>query len=205
MRALFFGDSLVAGKGDPEGLGWVGRLPVEAPDGGRVEILNFGVPGETSSQVLARWRAETEPALATAGETVVIFSFGANDATEESGSLLVEPGRSRENLAAALDGAQELELPAMVVGPAPIENDAQYERILALSDAFEAICSESGVPFVPVARGLIAQGDWVREARAGDGAHPRVAGYRAMTRLVQPHWERWITSSDRRPPHPPVS
>jgi acyl-CoA thioesterase-1 len=204
LRAFFFGDSLVAGSGDPEGLGWVGRLPTVTPAGEAIAIVNFGVPGETSSEVLARWRTQTEAEDPAPGEARVVFSFGANDTMEEDGSLWVDPGRSRKNLVAALDGAWELRLPVLVVGPAPIEDDAQHKRIIALSDAYAEICAGAKVPFVAVARQLIRQGDWVREAREGDGAHPRAAGYRALCDLVVPHWERWVSSPHRVPPLDPA-
>lgn len=194
MKVLFFGDSLVAGKGDPEGLGWVERVAAATRRSGtEITVRNFGVPGETSSEICARWRRQAAPELDGGEPCRVVFSFGANDTTEEFGELRVEPDRSRANLSEALSAAAELALPALVVGPAPVHDDAQHRRILDLSDDFAAICGEARVPFIPVAAGLIAQGAWVRQARAGDGAHPAGEGYEAMARLILPAWGQWIT------------
>ncbi len=205
MRALFFGDSLVAGKGDPEGLGWVGRLDGDRPSGGpAVTAVNFGVPGETSTQILSRWQGQADREIEAGTETVVVFSFGANDTTEEfGGGLRIEAADSVRNLVDALTGAAARDLPAFVVGPAPVNDDAQHRRIERRSDEFAVVCERAGVPFVAVARDLIDQGDWVREARAGDGAHPAAMGYTQMARLIRPHWESWIAAPDHEPPHVP--
>lgn len=195
MKVLFFGDSITAGKGDPEGLGWVERI-AEATrrSGTEITVRNFGVPGETSTEICARWQWQAAPEIAEGGPCRVVFSFGANDTTEEFGRLRVEPAVSRRNLSDALEAAAGLGLPALVVGPAPVNDDAQHRRIEALSDEFSAICADAGVPYIPVARDLVAQGDWVRQAREGDGAHPATRGYEAMASVILTPWLDWIAA-----------
>lgn len=202
MKVLFFGDSLVAGKGDPEGLGWVERV-AEATRrvGTEIAVRNFGVPGETSTEICARWQRQTAPEITRSGPCRVVFSFGANDTTEEFGRLRVEPADSRRNLSEALSTAAGLGLPVLVVGPAPVNDGAQHQRILTLSDEFATICGKAKVPFVAVAAGLIAQGDWVRQARDGDGAHPASRGYEVMAGLVLDPWLQWIATPALSPTH----
>ena len=51
MRILAFGDSFVAGVGDPDHLGWIGR----ALRGRReITLYNLGVRRETSADIAAR-------------------------------------------------------------------------------------------------------------------------------------------------------
>jgi acyl-CoA thioesterase-1 len=58
-RALFLGDSLVAGIGDSAGGGWVARVVGACHEQGMpVTAYNLGIRRETSLQVAARWRAE---------------------------------------------------------------------------------------------------------------------------------------------------
>ena len=55
----FVGDGFVAGYGDPKALGWVsrvvGRSPVADAD---LTAYNLGVRGQSSADVMARWRTE---------------------------------------------------------------------------------------------------------------------------------------------------
>ena len=55
LRVVFVGDSFVAGVGDPEGRGWVGRVVAAAHAAGLpLTAYNLGVRRETSADVLAR-------------------------------------------------------------------------------------------------------------------------------------------------------
>jgi lysophospholipase L1-like esterase len=128
-RVLFFGDSLVAGVGDPSGLGWVGRV-VAASFAASTPFTayNLGVRGETSVQVASRWRAETRARLSPGADTRIVMSFGANDTTIEDGVQRVEAERSFGALSDILDRAQAIELPVLVVGPAPLDDTAPREQ-----------------------------------------------------------------------------
>ena len=62
IALVFIGDAYVAGYGDPKGSGWVSRVVGRTahPD---VDITAYqlGVRGDTSADVLSRWRAEAPP------------------------------------------------------------------------------------------------------------------------------------------------
>jgi acyl-CoA thioesterase I len=151
QRVLFFGDSRVAGVGDPEGKGWVGRVVAESFRLGHpLMAYNLGVRGETSEQVAARWHAEALPRLTPAADGRIVLSFGANDTTVEEGRLRVEAERSCAALSAILKGAAVAGVRALMVGPAPVDDPAQNERICTLSAAFGDACREAGVSFVSV-------------------------------------------------------
>jgi hypothetical protein len=47
-----------------------------------------------------------------------------------------------------------------------------------------ALCTAHEAQFVDVTRALAEDPDWVREATAGDGAHPGAGGYRRLAELV---------------------
>lgn len=194
-RLLFFGDSLVAGVGDPAGRGWVGRVVAASFSRGLpVTAYNLGIRGETSEQVAARWRAEAQPRLLPEADTRLVVSLGTNDTTIEHGRLRVEPERSAAALSEILDGAAALGLPALAVGPAPIDDARQNARIQALSASFSSICSAAAVRFVGVAEALLADPVWMRQVAEGDGAHPSAEGYDALAGLVLAGgWIDWLT------------
>jgi acyl-CoA thioesterase-1 len=204
-RVLFFGDSFVAGVGDPTGRGWVGRVVAASFHAGLPLVAyNLGIRRETSRDVAARWLREARPRMQAPAGYGVVFGFGVNDTTEEDGRLRVEPGEGIEALAAMLEGAARLALPALVVGPPPAGEPAQDVRVRALSARFAAVAAARAVPFVDVHGALCANAAWSAEAAAGDGSHPAAEGYAALARLVLAGgWLEWL--ADVRPfPQPDI-
>lgn len=194
-RILFFGDSFVAGVGDPSGLGWVGRVVAAAhADGRPLTAYNLGVRGDTSTDVAARWRAEARARMHHAeADYGVVLSVGTNDTTERDGELRVAPGLAVDNLWRIIDGARMRGLDVFVVGPPPVGEPEQDARVDELSRRFGAVARERGVPYVDTAAALRASGTWVDEAAAGDGAHPGAGGYAALAELVLAGgWLRWL-------------
>lgn len=185
LRLLCFGDSFVAGVGDPRGQGWVGRAVEAAHTAGRPLIAyNLGVRRETSVEVAVRWRFEAMPRLFAGADCRAIFAVGANDTTVEGGTVRVTSERSCMALDKMLGQAAEIGLPAAVAGPPPAGDAEQQARVVALSEAFAELCAAREVPFWPVAETLLASGTWLDEAAAGDGAHPAAGGYDLLAQTL---------------------
>jgi lysophospholipase L1-like esterase len=185
LRLLCFGDSFVAGVGDPRGQGWVGRVVEAAHAAGRpLMAYDLGVRRETSVEVAVRWRFEAMVRLFAGADCRVVFAVGTNDTTVESGAVRVAPERSCMALEKMLEQVAELGLPAAVAGPPPAGDAEQQTRVVALSDAFAQVCAMRDVPFWPVAETLLASPTWLDEAGAGDGAHPAAGGYELLARTL---------------------
>jgi acyl-CoA thioesterase-1 len=198
VRVCFLGDSYVAGAGDPEHLGWVGRVSARADRGGQpLTAYNLGVRRETSRDVTARWRAECVPRLPAGCSGRIVVAFGVNDTTQERGVARVAPADSGAHLAGLLEGVAARGWPALVVGPPPVADAAQNERISVLDARFLGVCQGAQVGYVSVFRPLLGSGDWMREVSAGDGAHPGSAGYAELAELVWPPWWAWLQGSRR--------
>ncbi len=184
-RVLFFGDSLVAGIGDPTGGGWVALLVRACFDNALpVTAYNLGVRRETSIQIAARWRAEAAPRVPAGSDSRIVLSFGANDTTIEHGHVRVPADSSRRALATVLDEASPLGFGSFVIGPAPVDDVEQNRRIVALTESFAEVCSERDVPFIGVAETLLASSVWMSQVSAGDGAHPGAEGYQTIAQLL---------------------
>jgi lysophospholipase L1-like esterase len=198
-RLLFFGDSLVAGVGDPTGAGWVGRVVAASFESGLgLTPYNLGIRGETSEQVSSRWRAEALPRLLSGADCRIVLSFGANDTGIEHDRVRVDADHSSSALATILGEATTIGLPTLVVGPAPVDDPEQNRRIHDLSVSFAEVCAEHGVPFVSVVEGLLASPVWMEQVAAGDGAHPGAEGYDALAHLVLAGgWLDWLRASAR--------
>lgn len=200
LPVCVIGDSFVAGFGDRTGRGWTEPLREAAErEGLRLELAVAGVPGDTSEMILDRWAVtETLPGVA------VIAEFGVNDVlipdpAVDSGDSY-PPGHSprervseRGTLAALrtmIDRTPAGRL--LVVGPPPIAWREINARTRARAHAIAAVCTEVGVPFVPTFDALDAEGTWMQEVMAGDGAHPGPAGYEEFARVVSPSIIGWL-------------
>lgn len=189
IRVGFIGDSFVNGTGDPTCLGWTGRVCAQAMDP-QVELTyyNLGVRGETSQQIEQRWWAEVEPRLSV-GQARLVFSFGVNDTSEQAGRLRLDLADSLGCLERILRTAQS-QYPVLMVGPPPIADDAQNIRISDLSEGFDAVCSDLGVPYLEIFSTLSESPIWRAEVAAQDGAHPSAAGYGLLADIVS-NWSAW--------------
>ena len=196
LRVCFVGDSFVAGVGDPEHLGWAGRLCAGSERAGLpVTRYVLGVRRQTTAEVAQRWAAECRIRLADGEwEPRVVLSTGVNDTTEEHGTPRLAPEQSVAALTRVLTGAADAGWSVLVVGPPAVTDDVQNQRIIDLDDRFARACAEHGVPYVPVVAALAADPTWRAEVAAGDGAHPGAAGYALLADLVRPSWNRWISA-----------
>jgi len=196
LRVCFVGDSFVAGVGDPEHLGWTGRLCAASERSGLpVTRYVLGVRRQTTAEVAERCAAECRPRLSGGGwEPRLVLSTGVDDTTEEAGARRLAPEESVAALASMLTGAADAGWPVLVVGPPAVADDAQNQRIADLDARFARTCADHGVPHVPLVAALAADPTWRAEVAAGDGAHPGAAGYALLAGLVQPAWERWVAA-----------
>jgi lysophospholipase L1-like esterase len=189
MRICFVGDSIVNGTGDPEYLGWVGRvLRDERTRRAELTGYNLGIRRDTSAQVRARWNEEVTRRLPAEFEGRVVFSFGMNDCVQE-----VAPATSLANSKAIL-GEARARWPIFMVGSTPIVSAEACKRAVHLEGAFSELCAGLAIPHLSVFDALMATPLWLDEARAGDGAHPGAGGYSRLAEIVlaSPVWRRWM-------------
>ena len=194
-RVLFFGDSYVAGVGDPSGLGWVGRVVAASDAAGRpITAYNLGVRGDTSADGAARFAAETHARTRAATASYgVVLGFGANDMTVADNRLRVAPGLAVRTLNRLIDHAQAGGHGVFVVGPPPVGDEEQDERIRELSSQFAHVATHRGVAFAETAKALWRHDGWRSEAAANDGSHPGTGGYSALAEIVlAAGWSDWL-------------
>ena len=189
-RICFFGDSFIQGTADPQCRGWVARVCEAARRRGiDVTAYNLGIRRDTSRDVRDRWEAECAARLRVPCTSHVLFSFGANDMTIEDGALRVGFDQSVENLRAVVSVAQARHA-VLVVGPIPVGEAAQDERIVQLCRRYADCAAQLQVPYLALARTLGTDPRWLRDVAASDGCHPGAAGYELVAARVQA-WPAW--------------
>ncbi len=201
VRVCFVGDSLVAGLGDPQCLGWAGRLAGRATAAGiPLTYYNLGVRRQTSSDIAARWEAECGQRLSGEVDARVVFSFGVNDTLWENGAIRVPADESAANLRRMLRRCAELDWTVLMIAPPPCIDDEQNTRTVELDDRFTEMCSGEQVQYLRVHQPLRHNDIWMRELRVGDGYHPGAPGYEQLAAMIGPHWLQWLTEPRTRLP-----
>lgn len=201
VRIGAIGDSFVAGVGDPEHLGWIGRLAAGSHrDGLPLTLYNLGVRRDTTRDVLSRWRRELPPRLRVPGgepvEARVVVGVGVNDTSAMPGtrgpSSRVGQAASAAHLDMLLGELSDLGWPVLVAGPPPVADPEQNIRTRVLDERFADVCAGVGVPYASVLDVLSQDPVWISEVAAGDGAHPAAGGYARLAELVAPAWRDWL-------------
>ncbi len=193
VAVVFIGASLVVGVGDPKGQGWVSRVVgrTHHPDL-ELTAYNLGVRGDTTADVLARWKAECAPRWQGRAEKRLVVSVGANDAA--SGVTLA---RHRLNLANILDDAASAGIGTFVVSPPPTDDEDVNAKLDVLVEAQADVCGRRGVPFVDCFRPLLGHDQWQGDLAASHiPHHPGQAGYGLIAWLVLHNgWYDWLQIS----------
>ena len=190
IRICFVGDSYVQGTGDPDCLGWAGRLCVNARRAGyNVTGYNLGVRRETSRDIAHRWLSECERRLPATAENYVVFSFGANDVVIENGAPRVPENETLANLRAMLDVATA-RYRTLVIGPPAVPDDGTNARLGQLSERMGEVSAQMELPYLALFPLVVNDAQWMDEVRANDGAHPRAAGYARIAAFIET-WQGW--------------
>lgn len=187
---VFIGDSFVAGYGDPKGHGWVSRVVgrTQHPDLD-LTTYNLGVRGDSSADVLARWRDEGMPRWKDRRERRLVVGVGLADVMQG-----LTTARSRLNLANILDDATARGISPFVVGPAPTLDPVTNSRLEVIVEAQSDVCSRRSIPFVDCFYPLVEHDQWLSELTASrDQVHPGQAGYGLLAWLVlHGDWAHWL-------------
>ena len=210
LRICFVGDSITAGTGDDDCLGWPGRLcAAERRRGHDVTLYNLGIRGDTSAMIEPRWRAECAARLPEIHPAALVFAFGINDTAQEpDGALRVTPDKSVAVAREILSQAKAWK-PTLMIGPTPLLRESvalsvqptgpremRDDRIAATSQAYGALCAALGVPYLDLFAALPADRRFRAAMAQGDGVHPTAQGYIAMAELIG-RWTAWRAWFDR--------
>lgn len=208
LRICFVGDSVTQGTGDPDCLGWPGRVCAAAWAAGHdATLYNLGVRADTSTLIAARWRAECAARLPDVQPGALVFAFGLNDAADQEGlGIRVPVENSLATARAILEEARAWK-PTLWIGPTPVDEAQQpfvagagvvyhfaNARTAALNDAYAGLAADLGVPYLDLFAPLSSEPRWPACFAAGDGVHPRAGGYALMAERIAawPAWQSWF-------------
>jgi lysophospholipase L1-like esterase len=151
--------------------------------------MPLAVPGETTSELSARWESECAPRFGPEEEcdNRLVVAIGRNDIVREVGL-----SRSRLNLANILDRADYARIKAFVVGPPPGWSQ-DGDRIAELSAALADVAQRRNVPYVDTYTPLATHEQWLADLAQSGTLDPGQAGYGLIAWLVlHTGWHGWL-------------
>ena len=201
MRILVFGDSIGYGSWDSQG-GWVERIKRKAHTAtltssgqSKIQVLNLGIGGNTSSSILNRLESETESRKSASWEFCFIFAFGTNDERTINGSVETPLDKFIQNIKEVVEISRKYSDKILFVGPPPLQdsmldfNVHQYsdERINRYDQALKQTSAELGISYLstrPLFEKIGKEGLY-----CFDRLHPNDNGHAVIEKLVTPKIE----------------
>ncbi len=169
-EVVAFGDSLVYGVGSEESEGFVGLLSQKL----RKDIVNLGVPGDTTKDGLDRLDEvlELEP-------SVVFVLLGGNDRLKQ-----ISQEETLLNLKEIISSIQETSAMVVLLG---VKGNIFSDRF---DNELKAVARETGAVFVPdVLDGVIGNSDFMF-----DSIHPNREGYEIIAEKVFQNVTKYLTN-----------
>jgi len=182
-RVVFMGDSITAG--------W--KLAESFPG---KPYVNRGISGETSPQMLVRFRQD----VIDLHPKVVVILAGTNDIAGNTGPMT--PEQSEDNLASMADLATANGIRVVLCSVLPSfdfpwsPGQQPAPKIAALNDWIKAYATQKRYPYVDYYAAMKDDRGGLPATLSRDGVHPLPAGYTIMTPLAEAGIEKALKGSE---------
>ncbi len=174
------------------------------------DIVNTGIGGETSRQILLRAKADID---ACQPRVVVIISPQTNDVAQNEGPVTIE--QMTDNVRQMVDAAQESGAVTIIASNLPCNyffwrpEMTPGADIVAANEALKQLARETHCPYIDLHTPMTDDGLAFNELYSYDGCHPTAEGFEMMRKLIMPlvneirgaHPHTFILLSP--PPHSP--
>ncbi|MGC9310632.1 MAG: GDSL-type esterase/lipase family protein [Candidatus Aenigmatarchaeota archaeon] len=201
-KIFIFGDSLPYGKWDSEIGGWANRLRVWLDEKvlsgkGYFETFNFGVPGDSSAGLLARFESDLLPRWKESEDAIIIFQIGINDTqfVSKEGALRTTKADFGSNISNLIGIAQKYTKKVIFIGITPVNeeqtltvpwyHDDYYKNatICEYSGIIEQVCNKKGAKFIDLFEKFHDEKAYFENLE--DGLHPNDKGHAWIFRVVR--------------------
>lgn len=185
MTIGVWGDSITFGSCDSEALGWAGRMRKALASNNGNQLYNFGICGETSEDLLKRFKTEAE----AIEPTDIIFAIGINDSkypgeTDTSKVSLIDYQRNLEEL---INLAKTFTGKITILGAIRVDEGWRSvqgsrflnEEIQKYNTVMEEVAFRNNLQFIDIFDVL----DTTRHL--ADGLHPNAEGYQKMFEAIK--------------------
>lgn len=173
-RVVFIGDSIIAG--------WNKTLFFKE----NPHFINRGINGQTSSQILHRFRQDAIDLK----PKCIIISVGTNDIAENLGPITFHEIKS--NFFEMLRLAEKNCITVILCSVLPVteyywhKKIKPFEKIIVLNDFLASTAKKNSLVFADFYSDLVTS-DNINENYFKDGVHPNFKGYAIMSAILNKH------------------
>lgn len=154
--------------------------------------INRGIGGQTSSQMLIRFRADV---IALKPKMVIILA-GINDIAQNNGPIELEDILGNIISMAELAKANNIKVILSSVLPAdifPWRKDIQpAEKVISLNAMIEKYCLKHHITYVNYYPKMVNEQKGLDKKYTNDGVHPTLAGYKIMEPIIEKAIEKTL-------------
>ena len=176
-RIVFMGDSITEA--------WKGNGTPSNPPDPRFEMINRGISGQTTPQMMLRFQAD----VLDLKPNIVVILAGTNDIAGNTGDMTEE--EIEQNLAAMADTAHANGIRVVLCSILPSFNypwkpgKKPAPKIVAINTWMKAYAESHGYTYVDFHTAMADERGGLPPMLSGDGVHPTRAGFAVMTPLVE--------------------
>jgi len=200
-QILVFGDSITYGAWDKEG-GWMQRLRKFLDEKNLSEpnfyclVYNLGVSGDTTDDLLERFKFEIEQRMREKENTTIIFSIGGNDAAFviSKNRCQVPQEKFRENIQKLIKLSEKYASKILFIGLIPTDESktvpipwapdlsCKNKYIVQYDKTIKSICQENKILFVDVFDKFM---NFDYKNLLEDGQHPTSDGHQKIFEIIK--------------------
>jgi lysophospholipase L1-like esterase len=198
MRVLVFGDSITYGAWDTQA-GWVERIKrtaheqtVQSEGKNKVQVINLGIGGDTSTKILKRMPTEIEARYSASWPFVFVITFGANDERSIGGKIETPIDQFEANVRDIITLAKRHSDKILFLGIPPIGKpivefkgqEYSDERVKEYEQRLRSVVEEAGLTFVSIRTAFEQAG--LAGLYSYDNIHPNDSGHHLIADTVMP-------------------
>ena len=180
LVTIVWGDSIVYGWHDDKLGGWVNRLKIELyKKNKRSFVLNMGIPGQTSTDVLKRFERELLDRFTSEDDYRIIFSVGIKDSLliNEDDYLEIFKSNIRKLIKKAKKYTDNITFLGLFIPNLDIRKEYRLENVVMVDKIISELCKINRITYIDLKK-LIKCDDLF------DGLHPNEKGYAKICKEV---------------------
>lgn len=177
---ILFGDSIGYGIGDNEYFGWFNRIRNENKYKNDQIYFNLSIPGQSSKDILKRFKKEFLSRFNKNDIFNIIFSFGIKDTLKLNNNKYLNTFKS--NVLKVIQIAKKYTNNIYFIGLIEIDNNIRLEynidSIKRINELLKDICQLKNIPFYNI-------NEVINKSDLYDGLHPNSEGHKKICEYLE--------------------